>query len=114
MTALSAIKSRTTRSLAYYVTPLLLAFTSEATFAADSNNGSRLAQRWCTSCHIVSSSQSVVIDHSPSFASISQKGDFNAEKLAFFLLEPHPKMPNMALSRKEADDLAAYIAEQRH
>ena len=79
----------------------------------DANNGSRLAQRWCASCHLVSSSQSVVIDHSPSFASIAQKGDFNAEKLAFFLLEPHPKMPNMSLSRKEADDLAAYIAEQR-
>ena len=29
---------------------------------------------------------------------------------AFFLLEPHPKMPNMQLSRSEAADLAAYIA----
>jgi hypothetical protein len=28
-------------------------------------------------------------------------------------MEPHPKMPNMLLSRKEADELAAYIAEQR-
>jgi hypothetical protein len=26
------------------------------------------------------------------------------------LLEPHPKMPNMSLSRTEAADLAAYIA----
>jgi mono/diheme cytochrome c family protein len=101
------------RSLAYYVTLLLLAFTSEATFAADADHGSILAKRWCSSCHIVSSSQSVVIDHSPSFASIAQKADFSAEMLAFFLLEPHPKMPNMSLSRKEAEDLAAYIAEQR-
>jgi len=101
------------RSLIYYTTFALLACASEATFAADANNGSRLAQRWCASCHVVSSSQSVVIDHSPSFASIAQNADFTAEKLAFFLLEPHPKMPNMSLSRKEADDLAAYIAEQR-
>ena len=115
MTALmsSTIKSQTMRSLAYCVTLLLLAFTSEATFAADADHGSILAKRWCASCHVVSTSQSVVIDHSPSFASIAQKGDFSAEKLAFFLLEPHPKMPNMSLSRKEADDLAAYIAEQR-
>jgi hypothetical protein len=28
---------------------------------------------------------------------------------AFFLLDPHPKMPNLALSRREADDIAAYI-----
>ena len=33
-------------------------------------------------------------------------------KLALFLLEPHPKMPNMNLSRNEANDLAAYIALQ--
>ena len=101
------------RSLAYYITLLLLGFTSEATFAADADHGSVLAKRWCASCHIVSSSQSVVINHSPSFATIAQKADFSAEKLAFFLLEPHPKMPNMSLSRKEAEDLAAYIAEQR-
>jgi mono/diheme cytochrome c family protein len=101
------------RSPAYYVTLLLLAFTSEATFAADAGHGSALAQRWCASCHVISSAQRVEIDHSPSFASIAQRPDFNAEKLAFFLLEPHPKMPDMSLSRKEADDLAAYIAEQR-
>jgi mono/diheme cytochrome c family protein len=101
------------RSSAYYLTLLLLAFTSEASFAADADHGSILAKRWCSTCHIVSSSQSIVIDHSPSFSSIAQKPDFTAERLAFFLLEPHPKMPNMSLSRKEAEDLAAYIAEQR-
>jgi hypothetical protein len=35
--------------------------------------------------------------------------DFDAAKLAFFLMDPHPKMPNMSLSRTEAADLAAYI-----
>jgi hypothetical protein len=29
------------------------------------------------------------------------------------LLDPHPKMPDMALSRAEAADLAAYIATLR-
>ena len=101
------------RSLAYYVSFLLLACTSEATFAADADRGSILAQRWCASCHVVSSTQRAEIDHSPSFSSIAQRADFSAEKLAFFLLEPHPKMPNMSLSRQEAEDLAAYIAEQR-
>jgi hypothetical protein len=96
-----------------YLTFLLLASTSEATFAADADHGSTLAQRWRVSCHLVLSTQRVEIDHSPSFASIAQRADFSAEKLAFFLLEPHPKMPNMSLSRKEADDLAAYIAQQR-
>ena len=41
---------------------------------------------------------------------IAKKPDFDAAKLALFLLDPHPKMPDMGLSRKEATDLAAYIA----
>lgn len=53
------------------------------------------------------------MDATPSFASIAQRADFNAEKLALFLLEPHPKMPNMSLSRDEARDIAAYISTQR-
>jgi cytochrome c2 len=101
------------RSLANYLVLLLLACTGEATFAADADNGSTLAQRWCASCHIVSSAQRVEIDHSPSFASIAQRADFSADKLAYFLLEPHPKMPNMSLSRKESEDIGAYIAQMK-
>lgn len=91
----------------------LLICISEAASAADAENGSRLAQRWCASCHIVSKSQSKGSDATPSFASIAQRSDFSVEKLAFFLLNPHPIMPNMSLSRDEAEDLAAYIGKQR-
>jgi hypothetical protein len=35
---------------------------------------------------------------------------FNAETIAQFLMDPHPKMPDMQLSRDEAADLGAYIA----
>jgi hypothetical protein len=35
---------------------------------------------------------------------------FDRNKVAFFLLDPHPKMPDMSLSRNEAADLAVYIA----
>jgi hypothetical protein len=43
----------------------------------------------------------------PPFAAIASKLDFTLEKIAFFLLDPHPKMPNFPLSRSEAADLAA-------
>jgi hypothetical protein len=33
--------------------------------------------------------------------------------LAFFLLDPHPKMPNLQLTRSEASDIAAYISTLR-
>jgi hypothetical protein len=44
----------TMRNLTYCVALVILPCTSEATFAADGDNGLRLAQRRCTSCHIVS------------------------------------------------------------
>jgi hypothetical protein len=44
------------------------------------------------------------------FTTIAAKPDFDAAKLAFFMLDPHPKMPDMSLFRTEAVDLAAYIA----
>ena len=91
---------------------VMLACTNEV-FAANPDNGSTLAQRWCTGCHVVSGDQIKGTDIAPSFASIAERPDYNVEKLASFLLEPHPKMPNMALSPEEAKDIGAFIGEQR-
>jgi hypothetical protein len=44
------------------------------------------------------------------FASVASRSNFDPARLALFLLDPHPKMPNMSLTRIEAGDLAAYIA----
>jgi mono/diheme cytochrome c family protein len=79
-------------------------------FAADPDNGERLARRWCAPCHVVASDQRGPTGEAPPFATIAAKPDFDAAKLAFFLMDPHAKMPNMQLSRTEAADLAAYIA----
>jgi mono/diheme cytochrome c family protein len=80
-------------------------------FAADADNGKRLAHRWCAACHVVSATQhSATTDQAPPFATIAKIPGFDAAKVALFLLAPHPKMPDMELSRTEAGDLAAYIA----
>ena len=80
-------------------------------FAADADNGKRLAHRWCAACHVVSATQhSATTDQAPPFATIAKIPGFNAAQVALFLLAPHPKMPDMELSRTEAGDLAAYIA----
>jgi len=81
--------------------------------AADADHGADLARRWCASCHLVTSSQAQASADVPSFASVARRLDFSPEKLAFFLLDPHPKMPNFPLSRTEAADIAAYIASLR-
>jgi hypothetical protein len=46
----------------------------------------------------------------PPFATIARSPNFDARHLAYFLLNPHPKMPDLPLSRAAADDIAAYIA----
>jgi mono/diheme cytochrome c family protein len=79
--------------------------------AADPDNGQRLAHRWCEACHVVSSTQTrSATDQAPPFATIARMPNFNAAEIALFLLNPHPKMPDMNLTRTEAADLAAYIA----
>ncbi len=82
-------------------------------FAADADHGAYLARRWCAACHLVDSAQKQALADVPSFAMIAQKSDFTPEKVAFFLLDPHPKMPNFPLSRSEAADIAAYIGSLR-
>jgi mono/diheme cytochrome c family protein len=77
--------------------------------AADADNGRRLAQRWCQACHVVAESARPSTDGAPPFATIASRPDFDAAKIALFLLDPHPKMPDMSLTRFETADLAAYI-----
>lgn len=81
--------------------------------AADAENGKRLAERWCVACHAVSAEQKLSTTEAPPFSTVASKPSFNPSALALFLLHPHPKMPNMSLSRDEAADLAAYIGRQR-
>jgi mono/diheme cytochrome c family protein len=81
--------------------------------AADADHGGDLARRWCAACHLVEGSQRRASADVLSFAEIARKSDFTPEKVAYFLLDPHPKMPNFPLSRSEAADLAAYIGSLR-
>ena len=46
----------------------------------------------------------------PHGATAALRGDCQGSNLMIFLLDPHPKMPDLGLSRSAAADLAAYIA----
>jgi mono/diheme cytochrome c family protein len=86
---------------------------TDRAFAADARKGEILAKRWCTSCHVVSSDQQQGTTQAPPFSAVGNRPDFNETTIAYFLLTPHPRMPDMNLSRNEAADLAAYIKMQR-
>ena len=89
------------------------AFGGSQAMAADADHGGELAKRWCAACHLVESSQKQASADVASFAAIAQKSDFTPEKVAFFLLDPHPKMPELPLSRAAAEDIAAYVESLR-
>lgn len=100
------------RTVALFLIIFEIAFTTSA-FAADARKGETLAKRWCATCHIISSDQMQGTTQAPPFSAIASKPNFNETALAYFLLAPHPRMPDMNLSRSEATDLAAYIGTQK-
>lgn len=77
--------------------------------AADPGAGQAIAERWCASCHLVSPEQERAMDGVPSFQAIAARGDLTGDTLEAFLTDPHPVMPDMALTREEIADLTAYI-----
>jgi mono/diheme cytochrome c family protein len=89
---------------------LTTALSSTAAVAADASHGEQLARRWCAACHIVAADQTRGADNVPAFSSIAKMPGFSAENISQFLMDPHPKMPDMQLTRDEAKDLGAYIA----
>ena len=100
-----------TRLFAAFITFTTLAVPAAA-WAADTANGQRLAERWCAACHVVAASQQHGSTQAPPFSEIAKKKNLSDASLALFLLRPHPKMPDMSLSRAEAADLAADIKAQ--
>jgi mono/diheme cytochrome c family protein len=92
---------------------VLLAGSEGPVSAADGGRGATLAHTWCQNCHVVSASQtSTVATQAPPFSEIAKRQNLDGTKLSFFLNAPHPQMPQMQLTRSDAEDLAAYIKEQ--
>lgn len=94
------------RRLRYIRHGLLVAATLAITpaFAANPDNGERLAHRWCASCYVVSATQrGSSTDQAPPFATIAKLPDFNAAKIAVLAaselgtaapLWPKPELPD--------------------
>jgi mono/diheme cytochrome c family protein len=74
--------------------------------AGDAKQGRIVAERWCTSCHAAGRAPTTS-DSAPALAVIARQR--SPEQLRVWLTEPHAPMPNLSLSRREIDDLVAYI-----
>jgi mono/diheme cytochrome c family protein len=92
----------------YALAALLSALLFSGAAAADAKRGATIAKRWCAACHVVTSDQKSGSADVPSFADIARRS-VDAKALAAFLMDPHPRMPDMHLSRTEIDAIVTYI-----
>jgi mono/diheme cytochrome c family protein len=82
-----------------------LACCGTQTFAQEPGDiaaGRRLAQQWCSECHLIDS-------EAPSFVEVANEPSTTPLSLRVFLQSNHKNMPNLHISPSEADDLVAYI-----
>jgi mono/diheme cytochrome c family protein len=105
--------TRTRAALIFLIVAASATLAATAAGAADAEHGEAMAKRWCATCHVVAAGQARGSTQAPPFSEIAGRPGFDAAQLALYLLLPHPRMPDMNMSRAEAADLAAYIASQR-
>jgi len=74
----------------------------------DAEHGEKIAQRWCSSCHLLPGATSGS-DTVPSFHAIATAKDFDAGHVRVFLAKPHGGMPPVNLSRQDINDVVAYL-----
>ncbi|MGZ3409216.1 MAG: c-type cytochrome [Xanthobacteraceae bacterium] len=86
----------------------LASIVASHSFAADADNGRRLAQSHCTPCHKLGPDLRGEVSDAPPFGVIGAKYRFDADAITAAIVGPHPKM-NFSPQPGEAADIAAYI-----
>ena len=85
----------------------LAAAFSAPVLAADVAQGEVIAKRWCATCHVVAPDQKQASVDVSTFADAARRK--SDPELAAFLTDPHPKMPDLHLSRSDIANLVAYM-----
>lgn len=83
---------------------------------ADPVAGRALAQRYCANCHLIGEGQAKpqgTTDSVPTFRGIANNPAIGEQRLKGFMTVPHPMMPDLNLTRREVDDIAAYIRSMK-
>lgn len=86
----------------------------QPSFRGNPQEGRRMAQNLCETCHIVSTDQEIkplVPDYAPSFYDVANRQGTTAASIEDFLLHRHRygNMPFPELTNAQAADLARYI-----
>lgn len=86
---------------------MLLILASNTAHAGDPAKGRQVADRWCSSCHVVASHGGT--DAVPTLESIAQDRRQEPGWVRQWLSAPHPPMPDPNLTRAEIEDVVAYL-----
>jgi mono/diheme cytochrome c family protein len=93
----------------------LLAMTAGAQQEGDPTAGRRLAEAWCSGCHVIGPGASgPASDAVPTFPAVARMPSTTGMSLRAFLLTPHARMPDIQMSREQIDDVVAYILGLRN
>lgn len=82
--------------------------------AQDADQGREIARRWCSACHVVErTATEAPANGLPTFPAIAARADLTADRLRAAINPQHSRMPDLALSKRQQDDLIAYIFSLR-
>ncbi len=76
--------------------------------AQDADNGRRISERSCASCHALDTPARKA-GRAISFPAIAAKSGMTTDIIATFLLMPHVTMPGLPLKKDDARDVATFI-----
>src|SRR5262249_4603120 len=92
----------------------LLALVPAIAAAQDAAEGHEIAKRWCSSCHVRERTATEDTQNSvPTFPALATRIDLSADHLRAAMNPQHSRMPNLALSTHQQDDVVAYIFSLR-
>lgn len=92
----------------FYLIPFGFNLIAFSAMAGDATQGEKLVKQWCVTCH-TDNEAGRGTDAAPSLDSLAKENEHSPEWVNAWLLDPHPPMPNLGLTKKEIDDIQAYL-----
>jgi cytochrome c len=75
---------------------------------ANADAGRRLVMQSCISCHAAETSKAAT-DGAPPLSFVAKDNKQNPAWIRGWLMDPHPPMPGIMLSRQQIEDIIAYL-----
>jgi mono/diheme cytochrome c family protein len=96
------------RTLGLLALSVLIGYAPASYAAGNADAGRQLVVRSCSSCHATNVAATAT-DGAPPLSVIAKDNKERPAWIRGWLMEPHPPMPSISLSRQQIDDVIAYL-----